>query len=49
MKNGNPGPVSKGNLPDDLDLEEPSDNLAAIAALFSEWLSPEDEEAFADL
>ena len=35
MKNGNPGPVAKGDLPDDLDLEEPSDDLAATAALFS--------------
>ena len=49
MANDRPGPVAKGDLPDDLDLEEPSDDLAATAALFSEWLSPEDEEAFANL
>ena len=49
MENDNAGPVVKGDLPDDLDPGEPSDYLAASAALFAEWLSPEDETAFADL
>ena len=49
MENDKPDFAANAGFPNGLDLEEPSDYLAAMAALFPEWLSPEDEAAFANL